>query len=31
VPYIVTHSTIRSDYTERHDALVAAIDRMETS
>lgn len=31
VPYIVTHGAIRSDYTERHDALVAALDRMETS
>ena len=29
-PYIVTHGAIRADYTERHDALVAAIDRMET-
>jgi NAD(P)-dependent dehydrogenase (short-subunit alcohol dehydrogenase family) len=30
-PYIVTHGTIRADYTERHDALVDAIDRMEKS
>ena len=30
-PYIVTHGAIRADYTERHDALLAAIERMETS
>jgi NAD(P)-dependent dehydrogenase (short-subunit alcohol dehydrogenase family) len=30
-PYFVTHGAIRADYTERHDALVAAIDRMEKS
>ncbi len=30
-PYIVTHGAIRADYTERHDALVDAIDRMEKS
>jgi NAD(P)-dependent dehydrogenase (short-subunit alcohol dehydrogenase family) len=29
--YLVTHGTVRADYLERHDALVAAIDRMEQS
>lgn len=28
-PYIITHGTIRADYLERHDAMLAAIDRME--
>ena len=28
-PYIVTHGTIRDDYTERHQWMAAAIDRME--
>jgi NAD(P)-dependent dehydrogenase (short-subunit alcohol dehydrogenase family) len=29
-PYIVTHGTVRADYLERHDAMTAALDRMET-
>jgi NAD(P)-dependent dehydrogenase (short-subunit alcohol dehydrogenase family) len=31
VPYIVTHGAVRDGYTERHDAMSAAIERMETS
>jgi NAD(P)-dependent dehydrogenase (short-subunit alcohol dehydrogenase family) len=30
-PYTVTHGTVRADYLERHDALLAALDRMERS
>ena len=30
-PYIITHGDIRADYLERHDAIAAAIDRMESS
>lgn len=30
-PYIVTHGTIRADYLERHEAMLAAITRMEGS
>ena len=28
-PYIVTHGTVRADYLERHDAMTAALDRMD--
>jgi hypothetical protein len=30
-PYIVTHGAVRDVYTERHEAMAAAIDRMEGS
>jgi hypothetical protein len=30
-PYIVTHGSIREDYLARHDAMAAALDRMENS
>lgn len=30
-PYIVTHGAIRAGYSERHQAMVAAIERMERS